>query len=184
MDRWSLTWMGHCYGVVGTAGAHIVYDNCRGVEVCSVPDLLSVCTVPCSHQRHPGVVVRDRREPDVWVARLSVLQGGRHQHQTSGFPLGRLLAIPPALCFLRPDLRRDRVQVGDVDKSSVPFLLLCNREVQTQQVHETERQQPRRESQTAASSDEGRCHSAAGFGNGSCRSPPQWETRSTSLFLQ
>lgn len=150
--------MWHCYGVVGTAGAHIVYDNCRRVVGCDVVDLLSVRAVPRSHQRHPGGVGRRGGEPDARVARLSVLREGRHQHQTSGFSLGRVLSIATALGFLRPDLRRDGVQVGDVDKRRVPLLFLRHREVQTQQVDEAERQQPRRESQTAASSDERRCH--------------------------
>lgn len=109
VDRLSLTWMGHCYGVVGTVGAHIVYENSRGVEVCSVTDLVSVCTIPRSHQRHPGGVGRDRGEPDSWVARLSVLQEGRHQDQSSGFLLGRVLTIPTALGFLCPDLRGNGV---------------------------------------------------------------------------
>lgn len=158
------TWMGHCYGVVGIAGAHVVYDNCRGIEVCSVTDFLSVCAVSRSYQRHPGDVVGDGGEPDVGVARLSVLQEARHQDPTSGFLLGRVLPVPPALGFLGLDLRSDGVLVCDVDKGGVPLLLLCNREVQAQQVDEAERQQPRRESQTAASSDEGRCHCAAGWG--------------------
>lgn len=156
--------MGHCYGFVGAAGAHVVYDNCRGIEVCDVTDFLPVCAVSRSHQSHPGGVLRCRREPDVWVARLSVLQEGRHQDQTSGFFLGRVFAVSAALGFLCLDLRSDGVQIGDVDKSGVPFLFLCYREVQAQQVDEAKRQQPRRESQTAASSDEGQCHCGAGSG--------------------
>lgn len=177
--------MGHRYSVVGTDGAHVVNDNCRRVVVCSVPDFLSVCAVPRSHQRHPGGAGGDRREPDARVARLSVLREGRHQDQTSGFPLGRVLAIATALGFLCPDLRSDGVQVGDVDKRRVPLLLLCNREVQAQQVDEAKRQQPRRESQTAASSDEGRCHDCAA-GSGWMRSsgsPPHGEVRTTSRLF-
>lgn len=179
--------MGHCYCVVGTDGAHIVYDNCRGVVVCNVTDFLSVCTIPRSHQRHPGGVVQDRWEPEVWVARLPVLQEGRHQDQTSGLFLGRVLAIPPALGFICPDLRSDGVQVGDVDKCCVPLLFFCYREVQAQQVDETKRQQPRRESQTATSSDEGRCHCGCAAGLGcvmSSGSPPHWKARTSVLFSQ
>lgn len=80
--------MGHCYGFVGAAGAHVVYDNCRGVEVGNVTDLLSVGAIPRSHQRHPGGLLRDGGEPDVRVARLSVLQEGRHQDLTFGFFFG------------------------------------------------------------------------------------------------
>lgn len=182
--RLSLTWMGHCYGVVGIGGAHIVYHNCRGVVVCNVTDLLSVGTVPISHQSHPGGVSGERREPEAGVARLPVLQAGRNQDQTSGFFLGRLLTIPSALGFLRPDLGSDGIQIGDVDKSSVPLLFLCNRKVQAQQVHETKRQQPRRESQTAATLDEGRCHCAAAFGVDGpwSGSPPYWKAPTPSLF--
>lgn len=153
--------MGHCYGVIGASGAHVVYDNCRGVVVCDITDFLPVSAIPRSYQRHPRGVWRGRREPDVSVAPLSVLQEGRHQDQTSSFFLRGVLAIPTALGFLRPHLRRDGVQVGDVNESCVPLLLLCNREVQAQQVDEAKRHQPRRESQTAASSDEGRCHCGA-----------------------
>lgn len=102
--------------------------------------------------------MRDRWEPDSRVARLSVLLEGRYQDQASDFFLGRVLAIPTALTFLCLDLRRDGVQVGDVDKGGVPLLFLRNREVQAQKVNETKRQETRREGYTAASSDEGRCH--------------------------
>lgn len=154
----SLTWVGHCYCVVGTVGAHIIDDNCRGVEICDVPDFLLEGAVPRGNQRHPGGALGHSGEPDVWVARLSVLQKWRHQDQTLDFFLGRVLAVPTALGFLHPDLRADRIQVRDVDKRRVPFLLFCNSEVQAQQVNETKWQQPRRESQTAARSDDGWCH--------------------------
>lgn len=150
--------MGHCYSVVGAAGAHVVYDNRRGVVVCHVPDLLPVRAVPRSHQGHPGCVAGHRREPDVGVARLPVLLEGRHQHQTPGLSLGGVLAVAAALALFRPHLLSDGVLVGDVDERRVPLLFLCHGEVQAQQVDEAERQQPRRESQTAARSDEGRCH--------------------------
>lgn len=128
----SLTWVRHCYCVVGTAGAHIIDDNCRGVDICDVPDFLSKRAVPRGHQRHPGGVVGHRGEPDVWVASLSVLRKGRQQDQTLDFFLGRVLAVPTALGFLYPDLRADRIQVRDVDKSRVPFFFFCNSEVQAQ----------------------------------------------------
>lgn len=146
VDRASLTWMGHCYCFVGADGTHVVYDNCRSIYVCNVADFLSVRTIPRSHQSQPGGVVRDRWEPEVWVTRLPVLLEGRQQDQTSSLPLGRVLAIPTALSFIRPDLRSDGVQVSDVDECCVPLLLFCDREVQTQQVYETKRQKPRRES--------------------------------------
>lgn len=130
--------MGHGYGFVGAAGAGVVYDHSRGVQVGDVSDFLLVRTVFRSQQSHPGGVVGHRGETDKGVAALSVLGERRYQNQTFGFLLGRVLAVAPALSFLRLDLRCDRVQVGDVDKGGVPFLFLRHREVQTQQVDKTE----------------------------------------------
>lgn len=129
--------MGHGDGVVGAAGAHVIDDNCRGVEICDVPDLLSEGAVPRGHQRHPGGVWGHRGEPDVRIARLPVLRKARHQDQTLDFFLGRVLAVATALGFLHPDLGTDGIQVGDVDKRRVPLFLFCNSEVQAQQVNET-----------------------------------------------
>ena len=165
--------MGHCYGVVGA----VVYDYCRHVGVSDVSDFLSVGTVPCRHQRHPGGAVRGRGEPDARVARLSVLREAGDQDQTSGFPFGRVLAIATALGLLRLDHRGNGVEIRDVDKSSVPLLLFRDREVQAEQVDEAKRKQPRRESQTAASSDEGRCHSAAAGWMTSSGCPPKLASR-------
>lgn len=152
--------MGHCYSVVGT----IVYDDGGRVVICDVPDFLPVRAVPRGHKRHPGgaLHLRGSREPDTGVARLSVLLKGREQHRSPGFSLGRVLAVATALRLLCFNLHGNRVQIGDVDESRVPLLLLRDREVQAEQVHEAERQQPRRKSQTAAGSDEGRSHGATG----------------------
>lgn len=133
----SPTWVGHCYCVVGTAGAHVIDDNCRRVEICDVPDFLPERAVPRGHQCHPGGIGGHRGEPDLWIARLSVLRKARHQDQTLDFSLGRVLAVPTALGFLDPDLRTDGIQVCDVDEGRVPLFFFCNSEVQAQQVNET-----------------------------------------------
>lgn len=182
----SLTWVGHGYCVVCTAGTHVIDDNCRGVQICNIPDFLSERAVPRGHQRHPGSVWGHRGEPDVRIARLPVLRKGRQQDQTLDFFLGRVLAVATALGFLNPDLRTDRIQVCDVDKRRVPLFFFCNSEVQAQQVNETKWQQPRRESQTAASSDDGWCHCERAAGSGlamSSGSALQWNCRTIPLFL-
>lgn len=182
----SLTWVGHGYCVVCTAGTHVIDDNCRGVQICNVPDFLSIRAVPRGHQRHPGSVWGHRGEPDVRIARLPVLRKGRQQDQTLDFFLGRVLAVATALGFLNPDLGTDGIQVCDVDERRVPLFFFCNSEVQAQQVNETKWQQPRRESQTAASSDDGWCHCERAAGSGlamSSGSTPQWNCRTIPLFL-
>lgn len=149
--------MGHRDGVVGT----VVYNNRRRVAVCGVADFLSKCAVSLSHQRHPGRVLGNRGKADVRVAALSVLREAGDQNPTSGFSLGRVLSVPAALGLLRPHLRGNGVQVGDVDEGRVPLLLLCSREVQAEQLDEAEGQQPGPHSQTAAGSEEGRSHGSA-----------------------
>lgn len=143
--------MGHGDGFIGVTGPHVIDDHSGGVETRCVADFLSVCAVAFSYERYPGPVCRLRcGEPGAGVAGLSVMAGQRDEHRAPGLSLGRVLAVAAALCLLRLQLGSGRVLVADVHECGVPLLLLGHGEVQTQQVHETEGQQPGGESQTPA----------------------------------
>lgn len=104
--------------------------------------------------------VRARGEPAVGVACLSVLHRGGHRQHAPGLALERVLPVTPALRLLSPHLGRVRVHVSDVDERRVPFLLLGHCEVQTQQMHEAEGQEPGGQSQTTTRLDHRQCHSS------------------------
>lgn len=143
--------MGHGDGFIGAARPQVIHHHGGRVEAGCVADFLPVRAVAFGYERYPGPVCRLRcGEPGAGVAGLSVVAGQRDEHRAPGLSFGRVLAVAAALCLLRLQLSGGRVLVADVHERGVPLLLLGHGEVQTQQVHETEGEQPGGESQTPA----------------------------------
>jgi len=145
-----LTVMWHCNGVIRVAEAHIENDHSRCIESGSLSDLLPVGTVSSGYQCYPWDVGMGKGEFSVTVTCLSVQQMRWHEHKAPGISFRRVLPISATFTLFCLHLRCHRVQVSDIDESSVPFLFLCHCEVQTQQMHEAKGQQPRRQSKTPA----------------------------------
>jgi len=151
--------MRHGDRLVGVGGAHVEYDHSWRVVSHGVSDFIFERAVSPADERDPRAV-RTRGEPAVGVARVSVLRRGGHRQHAPGLAFERVLPVTPALRLLSPHLGRVRIHVCDVDERRVPFLLLGHREVQTQQMHEAEGQEPGGQRQTTTRLDHRQCHSS------------------------
>lgn len=140
----------HGDGLVGAAGPpHVEDDHRRRVVGGRMADLVPVGAVASGDQSHPGGL-GGHQEAGVGVTGLSVLGGGGQQHHPPGLPLRGVLPVAATLRPLAAGLGAGRVPVGDVDEGRVPLLPLRHREVQTQQLHTAQRQQPGGQGQAAA----------------------------------
>lgn len=145
-----LTMMWHSNGLIGVAGGHVENDHSRCIESSSMSYLHPVGAVSSGYQCYPWDAGMGKREFSVTVTRLSVLQKRWHKHKAPGISFRWVLPISATFTLVCLYFRCDWIQVSDVDKGSVPFLLLCHCEVQTQQMHKAKRQQPCRQGKTPA----------------------------------